>query len=91
LEEAVVAEQATGIVASTAGTSAVVHTTVHEEHNPGRPISWAGTVVTIIGFIIGGVAMVPAPHWVLFWVGAGVAIIGCLILLFSKAMNEDWY
>jgi hypothetical protein len=60
-------------------------------HNSGRPISWVGTVVVIIGFIVGGVAFVPSPNWIIFWVGAGIAIVGCLILLFSKAMNTDWY
>jgi hypothetical protein len=45
----------------------------------------------IIGFIAGGVAFVPKPNWVIFWIGTAVAIIGCLILLFSKSMNEDWY
>jgi hypothetical protein len=57
-------------------------------------ISWLGTTIVIIGFVIGGVAFPianPGPNWVLFWVGAGVAIIGCLILAFSKAMNTDWY
>jgi hypothetical protein len=58
---------------------------------PGRPISWVGVGVTIVGFIIGGIAFFPAPHWTIFWIGAAVAIVGCLILLFSKAMNEDWY
>ena len=62
-----------------------------EEHNPGRPISWLGTSITIVGFVIGGIAFVPGPHWTIFWIGAGVAIIGCLILLFSKTMSEDWY
>jgi hypothetical protein len=61
------------------------------EHNPGRPVSWVGTSVVVIGFIVGGIAMVPSPHWVVFWVGTGIAIIGCLILAFSKAMNTDWY
>jgi hypothetical protein len=28
---------------------------------------------------------------VIFWIGAAVAIIGCLILLFSRAMHTDWY
>ena len=63
----------------------------HLEHNSGRPISWVGTAVVIVGFIIGGIAMVPAPHWLFFWIGAAVAIVGCLILLFSKAMTTDWY
>jgi hypothetical protein len=60
-------------------------------HNPGRPISWVGTTVVTIGFIVGGVAFVPSPNWIIFWIGAGIAIVGCLILLFSKAMNTDWY
>jgi hypothetical protein len=87
-----VAEQASGTVVGTdtAG-MAVAQDTAHLEHNSGRPISWVGTTVVIIGFIIGGVAMVPTPHWLLFWIGAGVAIIGCLILLFSRAMHTDWY
>ena len=60
-------------------------------HNSGRPISWVGTTITIIGFIIGGAAFFPNPEWILFWVGAGVAIVGCFILLFSKAFSTDWY
>jgi hypothetical protein len=63
-------------------------------HNSGRPISWVGTTIVIIGFIIGGIAFPikdPAPEWILFWVGAGLAIVGCFVLLFSKAMSTDWY
>jgi hypothetical protein len=90
-----VAEQATGIegvVEGVADTATLLPGAHHAEaHNPGRPISWVGTSIVIIGFIIGGIAMVPAPHWVLFWVGSGVAIVGCLVLLFCRAMSEDWY
>ena len=60
-------------------------------HNSGRPISWLGTSITIVGFVVGGIAFVPEPHWIPFWIGAGVAIVGCFILLFSKAMSTDWY
>ncbi len=91
-------EQATGAVESTSAPGTLEHgaaahdaAPAHLEHNPGRPISWVGTSTVIVGFIIGGIAMVPGPHWVVFWIGAAVAIIGCLILLFSKAFNEDWY
>jgi len=86
-----VAEQATDTVESTGSAGALAHGSGHSEHNSGRPISWVGTSIVIIGFIVGGAAMVPAPHWVLFWVGAGIAIVGCLVLAFSKAMNTDWY
>jgi len=86
-----VAEQATGTVEGTGTAGALAHGSSHMEHNPGRPISWAGTIVVIIGFIIGGIAFIPKPDWVVFWIGTGVAIVGCLILLFSKAMSTDWY
>jgi protein-S-isoprenylcysteine O-methyltransferase Ste14 len=62
-----------------------------EEHNPGRPMSWVGVAIVVVGFIIGGIAFFPAPHWTIFWIGTGVAIVGCLVLLFTKTMNEDWY
>ena len=86
------AEQATDAVETTGTANVTAHDAAgHEEHNPGRPVSWVGTSVVIIGFIVGGAAFVPSPHWLLFWIGAGVAIIGCLILLFSRAMHTDWY
>jgi hypothetical protein len=86
-----VAEQATGTVEGTGTAGALAHGSSHMEHNPGRPISWVGTIVVIIGFIIGGIAFIPKPDWLVFWIGTGVAIVGCLILLFSKAMSTDWY
>jgi hypothetical protein len=86
-----VAEQATGTVEGTGTAGALAHGSAHSEHNSGRPISWAGTITVFIGFVIGGVAFIPSPNWVLFWAGTAVAIIGCLILAFSKAMSTDWY
>jgi hypothetical protein len=91
LEEEVVAEQTAETVESVSPVGGVAHVTHAESHNPGRPISWTGTGITIVGFVIGGAAMIPSPHWVLFWVGAAVAIVGLLILTFSKAINVDWY
>ena len=91
------AEQATdtvddsGAVTGTDTAGALAHGTAHSGHNPGRPISWVGTTVVIIGFIIGGVGFIPTPNWIVFWIGTAVAIVGCLILLFSKAMSTDWY
>ena len=85
------AEQATGTVEGTGTAGALAHGSSHLEHDPGRPISWVGTIIVIIGFIIGGIAFIPKPDWLIFWIGTGVAIVGCLILLFSKAMSTDWY
>ncbi len=60
-------------------------------HNSGRPISWVGVAIVIIGFVIGGVAFVPHPTWWAIWVGAGVAIVGFIVLASTNALNEDWY
>jgi hypothetical protein len=96
LEEEVVAEQPSGIVEGTVTNSgaAVAYDPSHLEHNPGRSISWVGTMTVIVGFVIGGISFPvadPAPQWVLFWVGTAVALVGCFVLLFSKAMSTDWY
>ena len=94
------AEQASGTVEGTgagdnAGTAdshgIVAYDPAHLQHNPGRPISWVGTIIVIIGFVVGGIAFYPAPHWIPFYIGVAVALIGCFVLLFSKAFSTDWY
>jgi hypothetical protein len=91
-----VAEQATGVVEGTGATDADIepYDPAHLPHSSGRPISWVGTGIVVVGFTIGGISFPianPAPQWVLFWIGTAIAIVGCLILAFSKAMNTDWY
>jgi len=95
-DQATVTGEGTGAVAPAGAASTVAHGTsaAHSEHNPGRPISWIGTSITIIGFCIGGVAFPisnPAPNWLVFWLGSAVALVGLFTLLFSKAMTTDWY
>jgi len=85
-----VAEQATGSVQGTGNAGTLAHAAAASEHH-GRPISWVAISVIIVGFIVGGIAMVPHPTWWLFWVGAGIAIVGCIITLFAKTFSEDWY
>ncbi len=87
------AEQATGAVAGSTGGAAgtLAHGTAHAEHNPGRPMSWAGVTVVVIGFIVGAVSFVPHMTWWAFWAGTGIVVLGCLMLAFTKTFNEDWY
>jgi hypothetical protein len=62
---------------------------VHEEFH-GRPVSWVVTVLVVIGFVLGGIALCIGPSWVLFWVGAGIVVLagimGAAIRIF-----DDWY
>ena len=62
---------------------------VHEAHH-GRPASWVTTAIVIAGFVIGGIALVPHPHWWLFWTSAGIVVIGC-IMAGAAHILDDWY
>jgi hypothetical protein len=92
----VVADQATGTVETgEAGTTAAASTAPvvqHLEHSNGRPISWIGVSIAIIGSIIGGVwGFVPQMNWTGFWVGVGILLVGLIVLGGAKTFNTDWY
>ncbi len=49
------------------------------------PASWTAVLVCLAGFTIGGIALVPEPHWVPFTVGAALVVIaGPLGLVMSR-------
>jgi hypothetical protein len=82
---------ADGTVGSRPDASPVEHAAalVHESFH-GRAVSWVVVTIITIGFIVGGVGMVPHPTWWLFWTGAGIALVGICIGGLTK-MSEDWY
>ena len=61
----------------------------HEAHH-GRPASWVAVSVIIVGFVVGGIAMVIGPSWWLFWTGAAIVVIGGIIAMSSRIL-DDWY
>jgi hypothetical protein len=62
----------------------------HPTHH-GRASSWAAIAVIVVGFVVGGAAMVTThPTWWLFWVGAGIVVIGGIMALSTRIMG-DWY
>jgi hypothetical protein len=60
------------------------------ETNHGRPASWVAVSIIIIGFIVGGIAMVVGQVWWLFWSGGGIVVIGGIFAL-SEGVLDDWY
>ncbi len=84
------AKQAAGTVQGTGSGGTLAHASA-EAHHHGKPLSWIAVTVIVIGFIIGGIAMVPKPTWWAFWLGAGIAIVGCIMTLFAKTFSDDWY
>jgi hypothetical protein len=52
------------------------------------PAAWAGTIVTMVGFAVGGLALLPEPvNMTWFWVGAVVAIAGLPVFRALSALG----
>jgi hypothetical protein len=56
----------------------------------GRRISWVAVGTIMVGFLLGGLALVFGPTWWLFWCGGALALIGFLVAI-STDTFEDWY
>src|SRR5713101_481879 len=80
--------QGEGALTHQAPGASVVHVPYH-----GRPVSWVAVSMIMAGFVTGGLALVfghDGPTWWLFWVGAGIAVLGALLAL-TTDIFEDWY
>jgi nitrate/nitrite transporter NarK len=62
---------------------------IHASHH-GRPASWVSVAIIVVGFIIGGSALVAGPTWWLFWTGAAIVVIGAIFAA-SIRIFDDWY
>jgi hypothetical protein len=62
---------------------------VQEAHH-GKPASWVAVAIIIAGFVVGGIALPVGPVWWLFWLGAGIVVVGGIFAL-SVHILDDWY
>lgn len=70
----------------------------HPPHGrPGEPeafhgtrLSWIGVAVVILGFVVGGIALMAGAIWWLFWVGVAIAVAGLIEVAAVKTL-DDWY
>jgi hypothetical protein len=56
----------------------------------GRPSSWVAIAIIVVGFVVGGIALPVGPTWWLFWVGAGIVVVGGIMALSTRIL-DDWY
>lgn len=50
------------------------------------PAAWTAVLLCLLGITIGGVALIPEPHWILFTVGTAIALVsGPVGLVMSAA------
>ena len=62
----------------------------HYEPYHGRPVSWVAVSIIMVGFLIGGLALIFGTIWWLFWTGLGLVVVGTLLAA-STNIFEDWY
>ena len=48
-------------------------------HHGSTPAAWTAVVISLVGFTVGGVAMVIGPNWPVFWVGAALVVVSPLV------------
>lgn len=63
----------------------------HEEGaHHGRRSSWVAVSTVLVGFLVSAVAFVPEPKWWLFWIGAGIVVVGSIMATVGHIF-DDWY
>jgi hypothetical protein len=78
-----------GTMADTAQHSDLTHPTnrrgKHVHH--GRTVaSWTGSVIALIAFVVGGIAVV-LQIWPLFWVSVGLAVVSLIVTVALQRMG----
>jgi hypothetical protein len=56
----------------------------------GRRVSWIAVSIMMVGFVVGGLALVFGPTWWVFWLGCGISVVGLLTAIATNIF-EDWY
>ena len=49
--------------------------------------SWIACLIIIIGFVVGGVALIYW-NWPVFWVGVGAIVVGCVVARAANIMDD---
>ncbi|SDQ89826.1 HGxxPAAW family protein [Thermostaphylospora chromogena] len=60
----------------------------HQQSHGGRASSWLAVTVMLIGFTVGGVGLCLGPNWLMFWIGAGVFVLGGILALVFDIFSD---
>jgi hypothetical protein len=72
-----------------AGTADADASKPHKHVHHGRTIAaWTGSTLAMIAFILGGIAMVLGPNWVLFWISVAILVVGLIAAKVLQAMGH---
>lgn len=43
------------------------------------PAAWTAVLVALVGITVGGIALIPTPNWILFWIGVVVSLASLVV------------
>jgi hypothetical protein len=43
------------------------------------PAAWTAVLVALVGITVGGIALIPTPNWVLFWIGVAISLLSLVV------------
>jgi hypothetical protein len=43
------------------------------------PAAWTAVLVALVGITVGGIALIPTPNWVLFWIGVVISLASLVV------------
>jgi hypothetical protein len=43
------------------------------------PAAWTAVLVALVGITVGGVALIPTPNWILFWIGVVISFASLVV------------
>jgi hypothetical protein len=56
-------------------------------HHGRTTAAWAGSMLALLAFLVGGIGMVLGPNWVLFWIGVALAVIALIVTQVLRSMG----
>ncbi len=61
----------------------------HKHVHHGRTTAaWTGSVLAMVAFVLGGIAMVLGPNWTLFWIAVAILVVGLISAKVLQAMGH---
>lgn len=43
------------------------------------PAAWTAVLVALVGITVGGIALIPTPNWILFWIGVALSLASLVV------------
>jgi hypothetical protein len=43
------------------------------------PAAWTAVLIALVGITVGGIALIPTPHWTLFWIGVVLSVASLIV------------